>query len=195
MGLRLITDATVEIVTLPEIKLHLGLSTESTIEDTLLNSFIKASRRAAERITHQAFTQQTWKLTLDTFPAVIRPPRPPISSSAGDVTITYLDPTSGNSTTLGATAYTVDAETKPARIYPSYNNSWPRHRAVRAAITVQYLAGATDATAVDEEVRDWVKLRVGSFYENRESNSPSDLSAAPFMDGMLDDHVLIEVFP
>jgi uncharacterized phiE125 gp8 family phage protein len=199
VALRLQTDATTEIVTVAEIKAHLNLSTVGTIEDTLLTAYSKAARRYAENYTKRSFIQQVWQLTLDAFPSstdAVYIPRSPISSTAGDVTITYLDETSGDSTTLSATGYTVDSESIPARIYPSYDNAWPTPRSVRNAVTITYTAGVSYSD-VAEDVKSWVKLRVGSLYENREAMSGMETYNLPrdFTDGLLDPYVVIEVAP
>ena len=196
MSLRLQTDATVELVTLAEIKQHLRLSTVGTAEDAVLTAYTKTARQQAENITKRSILQQVWKLTLDEFPSVIRVPRPPLSSTASEVSISILDETSGDSTTLSTTAYTIDAESEPARIYPSYGNSWPNVYGVPAAITVTYTAGTT-ISEVDEDIKTWVKLRAGSLYENREAHAGVELYDLPrnFVDGLLDPHVIIEVLP
>lgn len=194
MALRLITDATIELVTLPEMKSHMRLSTVGNQEDAQLTGFITAARKAAERITHRSFQQQIWRLTLDRFPDIINVPRPPISTTAGDVTIKYLDPTSGDSTTLPSTAYTIDAESEPARIYPSYNNRWPSHRGVPAAITIDYTAGEL-SSVIKEDIKTYVKVKAAYMYEHREAEENVELFNSTFFDGMLDDYVFIEVFP
>ena len=201
MALRLITDCTGELVTLDEVKAHLRLSTVGSDEDALLNTYIKAARKQAENITKRSLLRQTWKVTMDDFPdstAALYIPRSPISSTAADVVITYLDQTSGDSTTLAATAYTVDAESIPARIFPSASNSWPSVFAVRNAISIQYEAGTSSISAVDENVKTWIKLQVGSLYENREAHSPGVAvfnMPSNFVDSLLDDHVVMDISP
>ena len=199
MALRLQTDATVELLTLAETKRHLNVSTVGTAEDVLLAAYAKSARQYAENYTKRSLLQQVWKLTMDTFPGgteAVRIPRSPISSTAGDVTITYLDDSSGDSTTLGATAYTVDSESIPARIYPSYGNTWPTPRAVRNAVTITYTAGVT-ISSLPEDVKTWARLRIGSLYENREAHAAVELFDLPrdFVDGLLDAHCIIEVAP
>lgn len=201
MALRLITDCTGELVTLAEVKAHLRLSTVGTDEDALLNTYIKAARKQAENITKRSLLRQTWKLTLDEFPDSTSPlyiPRSPISSTAADVTIMYMDDTSGDSTTLPATAYVVDAESIPARIYPSASNSWPSAFAIRSAVTVDYEAGTSSISAVNENVKTWIKLQAGSLYENREAHSPGVAvfnMPSNFVDSLLDDHVVMDISP
>ncbi len=200
MGLRLITDAATELVTLAEVKLHLRLSTSDTVEDILLNTFVKAARLQAENITKRALAQETYKLTLDSFPSIITLPRPPLSASASDVVITYMDSVSGNSTTLAATAYEIDAASEPGRIVPSTNssnsNSWPSVYQANNAVTVQFVAGAT---AVAEDVKAWCLIRVADMYEHRESVvigfNAASVIPRNFVDGLLDRHCIIEVSP
>ncbi len=202
MTLRLVTDAATELVSLAEVKLHMRLSTSDTAEDTLLNTLIKVSRTQAENLTKRAFAQETWKLTIDGFPPTITLPRPPVSASASDVVITYQDSVSGNSTTLGATAYKVEHQVEPAVIHPSTNssnsNSWPNVFSANQSVTVQYVCGTTVAP---DDVKAWCLIRIADMYENRESviamGGISQLINMPrtFIDGLLDRHCIIEVSP
>ena len=170
-------------------------------ENGLIDAAIKTAESYAENYCKRAFMKQTWRLTLDAIPAddIIELPRPPLSTpSTANVTFTYID-TTGTSQTMPSTCYTIDAESEPARIYKAYDASWPYDiRNHRDAITIEYSVGTTLTTAVDERLKTWLKYRVGSMYENRESmmvgtgNFIEELPRS-FIDGLLDELCIIEV--
>lgn len=200
-SLRLITDATAEPVSLADIKVHLGLSTVTTTQDSLLTGLIKGVRKHGENYMKRCCLPQAWQLKLDAFEDEIILPRAPLSSASSDVVITYLDGASGNSTTLATSCYTVDMDSEPGRITLAYNQTWPNVYPVDNAVTINFKAGyPLDISSVDtcpEEIETWIKMRVGALYENREHLSDRQAQELPrsFMDGLLDEYILIEVAP
>jgi len=203
MALVLITEATGPCVTLDEIKTHLRLSTSDTSEDLLLNSMLMAAQNEAENKTKRAMMPQTWELVMDAFPeGGIEIPRPPLSSNSTDLSISYID-SSGATATLSATAYSIDGDSEPAWVVPSYDNDWPETYDVMNAVRVRYkcgyaLSGASTATT-PYGVKAWVRLRVGAMYNNRESLSVESGAQTmlklprTFVDGLLDAYTVIKI--
>jgi uncharacterized phiE125 gp8 family phage protein len=84
MELITITGPSVEPVTLATVYLHLRLDADenspadSHPDDTMLTTFIAASRRQSEKITRRSFVAQRLRLTTDAFPTggvvLLRPP-------------------------------------------------------------------------------------------------------------------------
>lgn len=196
---------TVEPVTLDELKTHLRLSTVSTVEDALLNSYMLVARKQAENYMKRQINDATWKLILPSFPSNgtgwIELPRPPLTTVAGEITITYTD-TAYNSTTLGSTFYTIDVNHTLPRIYPSFNssneNSWADLSVADRpnAVTVTYVSGyssSAGSTLIPEEIKMWIKMRVGTLYEYRESITVDQYRQMPrtHFDGLLDAYVII----
>jgi uncharacterized phiE125 gp8 family phage protein len=206
MALLLVTDASAEPVVAMDIKHHLRLSTVDTGEDALLGNYITVARKMSENKTHAICLPQTWKMTLDTFPGatdVITFPFYPLSSTVGEVVITYMDESSGDSTTLAATAYTVDYESEPPRVYPSPDNEWPETYDARKAVQIQFkvgypLVGVGTSASTPDPIRQWIKMKVGALYENRESMTITNLSYVnqphSNFDGLLDNYVMPEVY-
>jgi len=204
MTLKRITDATSEPVSLVEIKNHLRLSTSTGIEDDLLNSFIKTAREQAENKTKRAFLTQTWRFVMDDFPGdetAITLPRPPLSTAAGSVTVTYTkDDTAYSSTTVASSAIAIDRDSEPCRIFPSGLNEWPDDVSTALnSVTIDYICGASAASFVPESIKSWIKLRVGTMYENRESLVMSQFlnqqeQGRSFVDGLLDPYTITEVY-
>lgn len=66
MDLRLVTEPSIEPVTVAEAKLHLRVDTSS--DDGSIGNMISAARRWAEDYTGRRFIKQTWDFWLDRFP-------------------------------------------------------------------------------------------------------------------------------
>lgn len=162
--LTLVTDATVEpILADMELKNHLHIDHED--ENDLLDGLIVAARKYFEEATRRALITQTWRYTLDDWPAgrIIKLPRPPLQSVTS---IDYLDE-DGNSTTWATSNYIVD--TDGGRISLAANKDWPTADLYPVgAIRITFVAGYTSASAVPKQMRHCLKLLIGHWYENRE---------------------------
>jgi uncharacterized phiE125 gp8 family phage protein len=173
-------------------------STDSTAEDNLLKSYITAARKDVENKTKRSLVTTTWSLTLDDFSnttQIIELPRSPLSTASTNVTITYIkDTTVGDTTTIGATAFTVDSVSEPGRVYPSFNNEWVTDvRNEPNAVTIQYVSGySTATTPVPELLKTYMKMTIASLYENREPITSDRVNTLPrnFTDGLLDPYVI-----
>lgn len=189
MALSLVSGPASEPLTTAEAKTHLRVSTSD--DDTYIGTLIKVARRAAEHKTGRALLPQTWLMTVDDFPRersrAFRLRRCPVTAVSW---VKYYD-TTGTLTTLSTDAYVVDMKTEPGRIAEAYSYCWPQVYPRIAGVTVQYVAGYADAAAVPEGIKQWMLLRIGALYENREEvQSEKGLTVAvemPFMDSLLDD--------
>lgn len=203
MALVLVTDATAEPVTTLDVRHHLRLSTVDTAaEDGILGGYITVARKTLENKTRRLCLPQTWKYTLNDFPSstgVIELPWSPLSTSTADVVITFLDDASGDSTTHPGTAYTVDYESEPPRLYPTYGNEWPTNvRDESGAVRIQFKAGyplaaVTSTALTPEPLRLWIKMRVGALYENREALGEGSRGVdlpRTFVDGLIDEYIM-----
>jgi hypothetical protein len=99
---------------------------------------------------------------------------------------------------VASTAFTIDYYSEPGIIYPSYDNEWPDPKEIPNAVRVTYYSGYSTPANVPEAIKHWVKLRVGSMYENRESlmvGTGNFISELPhsYVDGLLDEFVVQSV--
>lgn len=190
-----------EPVSVAEVKAHLRITTVD--DNELLESYIKASRHQAENYMKRQVLPATWQLKFDDFSnstQAVTLPRPPLSSTASDVTITYINSTvsGSSSTTLSSTAYTVDNDSEPGRVYPSHGNEWPTDVLdVNFAVTIQYITGYV-SESVPENIKLWIKQSVGAMYEFREpvftNNRLEMLQEVPraYFNGLLDPYVVLD---
>ena len=182
MALVLKTAPGVEPVTRDEAKLFAQI--EDTREDSLIDSLIVGARTYAEQYTNRQLVTATWYLYLDGFPAVIRPPVPPLQ--AANMVITYTD-TAGSEQTLDSGDYQVDVKSEPGRIAPAYAKVWPSVRTwTLNVVTVEFQAGyGTAASDVPFPIRqaimllvsDWFRLRQEAYDGQRFTKAPRSVDA------------------
>lgn len=201
MALKRITEPTTQCVSVSDVKDFLRIQ-GTTAEDVLLSGLIKAAERYGENYMKRAIMRQQWELRLDDFnghDGEIELPRPPLSTNSTDVVISYIeDTTAGNTTSLATTAFTVDYYATPGRVYPSYDNEWPEPRDEKNAVRITYYSGHSSPVLVPENIKQWVKLRIGAMYEHRESlmvGSGNFVTELPhsYVDGLLDEFVVQDV--
>lgn len=149
MSLTVTTPPTVDPISVDDVKCNLGI--EGHDDDSQIASRIDAVRDAAEGVLWSALLTQTLTLKIDCgFPSCIVLPRAPLQSVTS---ITYIDQ-NGDTQTLATDQYTVDTDSKPGRIVPAYNVTWPSTRYVIQAVTVEFVAGYGDTRdTVPAEVR------------------------------------------
>ncbi len=144
MELKRTTDATVEPVTTAEARAHLRI--DGADFDTQIDRWIASARRRAEDFTGRQFITATWTMKLDGFPAVIRPPRPPLIAVAS---VKYTDNAGVEQALVDGTDYDVTSNTEwRGKVLPSYGKAWPSPRVHTNVVEVIYTAGY-GATAAD----------------------------------------------
>jgi len=156
-----------EIVTLGEAKSHLRV--DSTDDDFVITSMIKAACKYCEGFQRRTYITQTRYLWLDAFPSGdhIVMPYPPLQSITS---ILYYD-TDDTEATFAATNYYVDAVNDPGRVYLNYGYSWPTTALrPRNGIKITYVAGyGTLTSSLPDMVRQAALMLIGHWYENRET--------------------------
>lgn len=178
-----------EPVTLAEVKAHAVIGTD--VDDTLLGRLIKVARAEAESATGRTFITSTWVRTLDSFPDAIQLLRGPVVS----ITSVKFDDENGDEQTLASSDYTLDTNGGMlAYVVPAYGKAWPATRQQINAVRVTFVAGfGADETAVPEDLRHWIAMRVATLYENREMTVVGNglsMVSVPFADALLDVHKL-----
>jgi len=177
-----------EPITLAEAKLNQRV--EHSVDDSLITGLIVAARRQAEHRTGRQLVSAKWRLLLDAWPenGVIEPPHPPLISVE---TVKYTD-ADGVLQTLAGSAYQVDAASRNGRIVPAYGSAWPSARASLNAIQIEYTAGYGAAAAVPEDIKRWMHLALGVWYDNRSALVNGTVTELPaeFAAGLLHDYCI-----
>lgn len=190
---------TAEPVTRAEAKLHLRQTV--SVEDSLIDVFIKMARGYCETKTHRQFMLATYKLQLDAFPdsghishgharsrsgstfyGEIRLPLPPLSSVP---TVAYVD-TSGDPQTLTVTTdYVVDSSALIPRIVPAWNTTWPSTRDQPNAVTVTFIVGYASADDVPPEAKGAILMMVTDLDRHRSAQSELRITKNETVDRLL----------
>lgn len=174
-SLTLVTGPLNEPVTTAEAKLAARI--QSTSEDSLVESLLKAAREQVEADTDLKLMPQTWLLTLDGWPedGEIEMPITPVSA----VAVNYLD-VNDASQLWGTSNYYTDLKSVPPRILLAPNKSWPALSQKKCSVLVTITAGFANAAAVPERAKQAIKLLVGHWYQNRELATDRNTKSVEF---------------
>ena len=152
-------DAESESLSLTDLKNHLRIS--GTDDDDSLRDDIAAVRRYIETYLGQTLVTTTWVLKLDSFLDEIELSMGPIQSITS---VEYVD-TDGVTQTFSNIQYDSNG-----RLKPSYNNVWPDTRDQYDAVTITYIAGATHAGNVEQDIKHAMKMLIGDYQNNKEDS-------------------------
>jgi len=171
-GLMLLTPPAVEPVGLNEAKAYLGVL--DSAEDNLISNLITAARQAVEQYCGRVLINQSWRLTLDTWPqeaivngglrddgallaanhrlgggvVAIQLPKPPLQA----VLAIRVYSAAGLAATIPASNYVVDGAATPGRVVMTSGASLPvigqTARGLEIDFTAGYGATANDVPAV-----------------------------------------------
>lgn len=180
---RVVEQPAAEPLGLLEVKNHLRVDADITVDDALITSLIVAARQGAEHLTGRSLITQKLEMALDSFDQVIELLRSPVQSVDS---VKFID-TNGVVQTIATNKYVLDDFSTLPRLVPVYGYYWPQNRAQANAVTIAYTAGYGTADAVPREIKQWMLLRIGVLYENRESvNVGNIVTELPFVDRLLD---------
>lgn len=154
-----------EPITVLEAQEHLRVDQDDDWD--VIDGLIKAARTHVEEEYHWALITQTWDAYYSGFPpstGELVIPRPPLQS----VTEVEYTTAAGTPTTLSASLYNVDTNSKPGRITLKRDESWPADSLdTGTPIRVRFVAGYGAAFDVPESIRHALKLLVDNWYEHR----------------------------
>lgn len=155
-------------VSTADAKAHLRVTFDD--DDALIGSYISAAERMIEETAHVQLMQATYRYHLPEWPGeCVELPRPPLQQVTS---ITYYD-SDGNSQTLAASVYDVEAFRFVGRVRLKPGQSWPTLDSTkRHPIQINYIAGAATAGAIEKLRRQALLLLVTHLYEMRQPYVP-----------------------
>jgi uncharacterized phiE125 gp8 family phage protein len=176
-----------EPVTAAELRTH--LRTDSTeLPDAEANALITDARTEIENMTGLAFITQSWRLSLDRWPAggeawwdgvremsitelynrntyqSVALPRYPLQSITS---VTVFDEASASTVITVADVFDVDTYQTPGRLTLKRGQTWPVALRANDAIQIIYVAGYTNAAAVPSPMKRAVKQLAAFLYAHR----------------------------
>ena len=158
------TAPAAEPVTAAEAKLH--VKQDSAADDAIFTRLIEAARDKVESDTGRQLITADWTLGLQSFPKEILFPYPKLQAV---ITPTYID-TAGDSQSLAASVYQVDALSEPGRMREAHGQTWPGTRDDYNAGSIGYRCGyGLSGASVPEGLKQAMLLLIGHWYENREA--------------------------
>lgn len=213
MALTRIQEPSTEPVTRDECKAALNLDADLTADDALIDTLIAGAREYAEGYCNRSFITQRWRLTLDSFTDIRAAERGPFLGALrlekGPILsvdkVTYLDMNGVTQTIVnpGPSAVTsVPAEQRLTvvldgqfgRMAPAFGYIWPITLPQVGAVQIEFTSGYGPAAAnVPAGIRNWIKLRVCTLYQNREEVAVlprGKVEALPYVDRLLDPYVV-----
>ena len=169
-GLQIITEPSIEPVTVAEVKEQLRLDGNEL--DVMISNLITAARMAVEGIIKRRLITTGLRAGFDRFCPVMQLPYSPVQSVDS---IKYTDEM-GAVNTLAETGYLVDLVSDPVRITPAYSVPWPSIRPTVGAVSIEYTVGYGDAADdVPRPIRQAVVSLVIDMFEHPEESMEINL--------------------
>lgn len=147
-------------VTLDEVKQKLRIAGNEF--DAELSTYLDAAIDYCQEYQWAQYCTATFVERFDRFPRQFRLQRSPMQSVTS---IVYIDANSTSQTLTENTDYTVDIYSKPGRITPAYNTTWPTTKGHINDVLVTYVAGYGTASDVPDEIRMAIMLKTAQLYE------------------------------
>ena len=174
MSSTLLTPPAMEPLTLAEAKAWLRLDTND--EDATVSALIAAARFMVELAIQRQLIHQTWRISLDCWPAdgLVRLPLMPAVSIAA----VRVWPASGGATTVSPTAYRLETTRDPALLVLTGAVMQPG--LPRGGIEIDLVCGmSAAASGVPEPLRQAVRLLVARWFEHRGDEAGDSASLPP----------------
>lgn len=165
-GLAITTAPAEEPLTLGEAKAHLRVDFDD--EDSTITALVASARKRFEEETGRQLVTAQYRMRIDRLPTgngIILIPKAPLQSIE---TLSYVDVDGDTQTLTENTDFVVETDREPGRIRLAYNKTWPACRKQPNAATIDFTAGYGAAVAVDELIKDALRLTIGANYEFRE---------------------------
>lgn len=163
---KLIEPPSGQVVTTTEAKLWSKIN--NTVENSLMDSLIKAATSLAERYTSRAILRQKWAMYFDNVPANNAFEIKPVGNFAIDKINSY--DLNNVVSVWNSSNYIVDAldDYSPARILLNIGAVYPSALRARACFEVLFYVGWTDASQVPDDIKTAIKMIAQNLYETRE---------------------------
>jgi uncharacterized phiE125 gp8 family phage protein len=162
-SLKRTTDATVEPVTLADMKAFMRIEPSDDAENALITALITAARQRVEECLNRALITQSWTRVSDNSPQRIMLEYPPLQSVTSIKS--YAD--DNTATTNSSDNYTVVTTTEPGQVLLKPGSAWTTHRG-QASFEIIFVAGYGDAaTDVPMGIIQGIKVLVTKLYHRR----------------------------
>lgn len=192
-GSAFVSGPSLEPITAVELRSHIR-SDITELPDDEANEIIEEARKIIEDYSGLAFIHQSWRLTLDHWPATseawwdgvrqahrndiysgmasLELPRWPLASITS---VTVYDEDSNATAVNIGTTFDVDIYSMPGRLTLKRGSTWPVALRANNAINIVYVAGYANVLSIPASMKRAVKNLSAFLYTNRGDNcSPSE---------------------
>lgn len=177
MAAVLITPATVDVVSVADVKAHLRI--DYSDDDAYLGALTLAAAATTESWLGIALRPQTWELRDDAFPsAEIILPRQPVI----EIESVKYDDSDGVEQTVDDADYRLYVDGSVYGVEPVYGGSWPSARNDRGSVRVRFIAGYEIVDGVDPlppPIKVAIMQMVSDLYQFRETASAAAITEVP----------------
>ena len=165
MGLVVTVQPAEEPVTLAEASLWMRYT--GTLQNDIITALIAAARLDVESWTNRTMVTTTYEYYTDDLYDCIEIPTSTIGSVSA---ITYLDRDDAEQT-LTSTLYKVDNKSIINKVFRDRDATYPEVLVQPNAVKITFTAGFGAASAVPENLKTVIKMRVAELFEHREANT------------------------
>ena len=165
MALVVTTPPATEPVTLAEASLWMRYT--GSLQDNVITALITAARLDVESWTNRTMVTTSYDYYTENLCDVIDIPTSTIIAVSA---ITYQD-TADAAQTLSSTLYKLDNKSVINNIFRDPLESYPEVLAQPNAVKISFTAGYGAASAVPENLKTVIKMRVSELFEHREANT------------------------
>lgn len=167
------------LVSVEDLKAHLRIEYDD--EDSLLERYIRTAQANAEKITRSRLVEQTVEITMDGFDCgeLVFHDVSPVRSVTS---VNYIDDC-GESKALDLTKYRL-IPGLPSKLVPIARGRFP-WVTTNGSVTVTAVVGYVTCPP---EIVQWIMLRAGDMYQNREASGEKTFETHSFVDSLLETH-------
>lgn len=167
------------LVSVEDLKAHLRIEYDD--EDALLERYIRVAQSNAEKITRSRLVEQTVEITMDGFEydELVFHDVSPVRSVTS---VNYIDDC-GEAKVLDLTKYRL-IPGLPSKLVPVARGRFP-WVTTKGSVTVSAVVGYVTCPP---EIVQWIMLRAGDMYQNREASGDQQFKPHDFVDALLETH-------
>jgi uncharacterized phiE125 gp8 family phage protein len=184
-----VTAPTTTPISLTEVKEHLRV--DGTDQDSIIQAYLDAATAFVDGEwgwLGRALVEQTWRLTIDTFPcAEIKIPLPPLISVNS---VIYFDAAGDPQTMVEDTDYFVDDQSEPGWITPM--TTWPATLDAINSVQIEFVAGYQSTSSpvdpaenVPASIKQAMLLMITDWMEHRQNIITESVALPPYASQIL----------
>jgi uncharacterized phiE125 gp8 family phage protein len=170
MGLVITVEPAEEPVTLAEASLFMRYT--GSLQNAVVTALITAARKDVESWTNKTMVTTTYEFYTDSLSGegLLNEILLPTGTVQSITSISYQDPDDATQT-LSSTLYKLDNKSIQNKVFRDPLETYPEVLAQPNCVKITFDAGYGAASAVPENMKTVIKMRVAELFEHREANT------------------------